>query len=532
MLKTLLKKQLFEFGRAFVYDEKNKKARSKVSSITFIVLYFVLIFGLLGGFFTYLSFSVCTPLSESGAGWLYYVMLGLIGTALGTFGSVFNTHATLYAAKDNDLLLSMPIPEKYIVISRLSSVYILGTVFSVVVTLPAVTVGFIRMKQSVLSVIGGILFIVTVSAIVLILSCVLGFFVAKISAKLKNKSFITVLASLIFFAAYYLIYFKANDVIKGIVANASSISEKIKISAYPLYFFGKMGTGDLLSIAVCVASAVGLAVFTCFVIARSFRKTVTAPASQARLKGHANDIKQGSVGFALFRKEFKRFTSSPNYMLNCALGVVFILASGIVFIVKGRIISDFITFSMELDGTYVSLAFLCILCIAASMNDTAAAAVSLEGKSIWILQSLPVFAKDVLKAKLLVQLAVTCPPLLVGSVCAVIAAGGSVATAVMLIIFPQCFAFTAACFDLFVNLKSPNLNWTNEIVPIKQSLGIMIAMFGGFIYAAGFGLSSYFALMVMPVEAVFAVSCAVTLAIGIIIYRWICKKGALIFSTL
>ena len=95
MLKTLLKKQLFEFGRAFVYDEKKQKVRSKGSSIAFLVSYFVLIFGLLGGFFTYMAFSICTPLSEVGADWLYYVMLGLIWTALGTFGSVFNTHATL-----------------------------------------------------------------------------------------------------------------------------------------------------------------------------------------------------------------------------------------------------------------------------------------------------------------------------------------------------------------------------------------------------------------------------------------------------
>ena len=28
----------------------------------------------------------------------------------------------------------------------------------------------------------------------------------------------------------------------------------------------------------------------------------------------------------------------------------------------------------------------------------------------------------------------------------------------------------------------PNLNWTSEITPIKQSLGVMIAMFGGFGY--------------------------------------------------
>ena len=34
----------------------------------------------------------------------------MIALALGIFGSVFNTFASLYQAKDNDLLLSLPIP--------------------------------------------------------------------------------------------------------------------------------------------------------------------------------------------------------------------------------------------------------------------------------------------------------------------------------------------------------------------------------------------------------------------------------------
>ena len=34
----------------------------------------------------------------------------MLAIVLGAFGSVFNTYSSLYLAKDNDLLLSMPIP--------------------------------------------------------------------------------------------------------------------------------------------------------------------------------------------------------------------------------------------------------------------------------------------------------------------------------------------------------------------------------------------------------------------------------------
>ncbi len=51
-----------------------------------------------------------------GYGWLYYALMGLLALAFGVFGSVFSTYAGLYQAKDNELLLSMPIPPRRILL--------------------------------------------------------------------------------------------------------------------------------------------------------------------------------------------------------------------------------------------------------------------------------------------------------------------------------------------------------------------------------------------------------------------------------
>ena len=66
--------------------------------------------GVLGGMFAMLAKILCAPLHAAGLGWLYFAMMGLIAVLLGAFGSVFTTYSTLYLAKDNDLLLSLPIP--------------------------------------------------------------------------------------------------------------------------------------------------------------------------------------------------------------------------------------------------------------------------------------------------------------------------------------------------------------------------------------------------------------------------------------
>lgn len=66
--------------------------------------------------------------------------MGLISVLLGAFGSVFNTYAGVYLPKDNDLLLSMPIPVSALVGARLAGVYLMGFLYSAVVILPAVLV--------------------------------------------------------------------------------------------------------------------------------------------------------------------------------------------------------------------------------------------------------------------------------------------------------------------------------------------------------------------------------------------------------
>ena len=160
--------------------------RSVASSVAFIVLYVLLMVGVLGGLFAYFAFSACGPMTESGAGWLYFAVFGLLAIAMGTFGSVFNTSAALYKAGDNDLLLSMPIPVGCIVASRLLSTYLLGLMYSGIVILPVSIVYMIVAGATVYSVLGTIVSLIIVSAVVLILSCVLGWVVAKISEKLKT----------------------------------------------------------------------------------------------------------------------------------------------------------------------------------------------------------------------------------------------------------------------------------------------------------------------------------------------------------
>ncbi len=559
MLKILLKKQFYEIFRSYFYDAKKNRARSKAGVIAYIILFIFVMAIFLGGMFTLISVSLCSVMTSAGVDWLYFAAMGLIAILLGAFGSVFNTYSGLYLSKDNDLLLSMPIPINAIITSRLMGVYLMGLMYSGVVMIPAAIVYLCMAKTSVLSVIGCILIVFLVSLFVMTLSCALGWVVAKISMKLKNKSFITVLISLLFIGGYYFFYFKAQTIMEKISENAVFYSSKIKGAAYPIYLFGRVGTGDPAAMAAVSAVILLLFAVIWLLISRSFIRIATSqgtPASRRALKqggavsagGMQSDtnsssnkvtgndklyrgIKQNSIYMTLLKKEFRRFTSSANYMLNCGLGTLLLPICGIAFIFKGR--EAFAFLGQEFGETGFLPALICAaVCVLASMNDMAAPSVSLEGKSLWIIRSLPVTSWQALCAKLHLQIIITVPAALICIFCTLFVYSYTPVQLILTWLVSLLYIVFTASFGLFVGLKLPVLNYTNEVTPIKQSLGVAIALFGSFIYAAllfvGFIAIGNRIGFVWYMSA-FAL---LTLALSVLLYIWLKRKGVKIFENL
>ena len=533
MLSVLLKKQMTEIFRGYFYDAKKNKSRSKAGTAAYLVLFVGVMVGLLGGMFTFLSLSICGALTAAGMDWLYFALMGLLAVLLGVFGSVFNTYSCLYLSKDNDILLSMPIPVNVIITSRLLSVYLMGLMYSLVVILPAVIVYWVTAPVSVGVIVGGLLLMLLISVFVLTLSCALGWVVAKISLKLKNKSFITVVISLAFIGGYYFFYFKAQTLIQDLVANAAAYGEKIKGSAYPIYLFGRVGSGDVFAMAV--VSAVILVLFGLMwaLISRSFLKIATSSGHTAKKVYKETAVKQKSIAAALLAKEFGRFTSSPNYMLNCGLGILLLPICGVMLIWQGSAVISVLNevFGERAGCTPVLLC--AAVCMLASMNDMVASSVSLEGKSLWLMQSLPVTPWQVLRGKLGMQMILTGIPVLFCTACIAFIYPFTPLELLLTVLVPMLYTLFSALFELFLGLKMPNLNWTSEITPIKQSAGVMIALFSGFGYTAllcaGFMLLNGWKLGFVGYMSTFG---AATLALCAMLYFWLKKRGCNLFAAL
>ena len=532
MLKVLLQKQLAEIFRTYFYNAKTNKARSRGATIAYLVGFALLMVGLLGGIFAYLSVSLCGALSAVGMDWLFFALMGLLAVFLGAFGSVFNTFSGLYLSRDNDLLLSMPIPVRSIMVSRLLTVFLMGLMYSGCVSIPAAIVYLATAGFSLGALVGAVMFVALIAVFVLVLSCLLGYGVARLSLKLKNKSFMTVVFALLFIAIYYFAYFKAGSFVSEIVANIALYGESLHAAAPLVFGIGRAFEGDLLSLLLVTLAVAALLALTWYVLSRSFLKIATATGKTGRKVYRESRAKKKSVFAAMLGKELGRFTGSANYMLNCGLSTLLLPIAGILLLVRGGAVAEVLGEVFGSGGS-VPVLLTAAVCLVCSMNDMAVPSVSLEGKSLWVSRSLPVDAWTALRAKCGMQLLLTVPGAVFAALCSAIVTRSDLLTGLLMVVFCAIFASFSAYLALYIGLHNVNLVWTNEISVIKQGVQILVALLAGWLLPVLFVLP-YMLLLNGDFNptAYLALASLLFAAAALVFRRWLRTKGVMRFESL
>ncbi|MBQ9010987.1 MAG: hypothetical protein IJ088_16895 [Clostridia bacterium] len=532
MLWVLLKKQMAEVFKSYFYDAKRNRMRSGWGITGFIAFYLLIMVGLLGGMFTALSKTLCPVLTGAGLGWLYFLLMNGMALGIGTFGSVFSACSGLYLAKDNDLLLSLPIPVRTILAARVLNVYLLGVMYAATVHIPAQIVYWTVAGLTLVRVICGLLLFLIVTALVLLLSLMLGWVAAKISPRLKNRSVITVLVSFLLIVAYYFFYFRASGLVQDILRNAAMYGERIKGAAAGLFLFGRIGEGDWAAAGIFTAVAGILFALVWTILSRSFVSIATAGVSAPKGQDAGKRVWQKPVFRALLDREFARFTSSPNYMLNCGLGILLLPAFGVLLLLRGRGICSALNDAFASQPGSPAVLIFAMLGLLSAMNSMAAPSVSLEGRSLWILKSLPVEPRQVLRAKVVMQLILSEFPMLISAICAGFIVPASLGVRALLCLVALVYVGFSALLGVAVGVSMPILTWTNEIVPIKQSGAVSIVLFGSWGFIAlvagtylGIGYRIGPALYLLLLGILLATASAFLL-------RWLDTKGSRRFAEL
>ncbi len=534
MWKALLKKQFMELLYFYFPKAKPGKKRGSGAVVGFAVLFiFVLIS--LGTSFYAAADVLASAMLPRGLSWLYFALIGSLSIFLGIFGGVFSTYAGLYLPRDNDLLLSLPIPPRRILLVRMVAIYVAGLVYSAVCWIPAL----IRYQLSAaggLSLLFSLLLIFVNALLVLVLSCLLGWVVAAISSRLRRKNVMTIILSLAFLAFYFFATSRMNQLLTGITRQIDALSGTVKARLWPLYQLGLAASGKALPMLCWSCLVIALFLATCALLSRSFLSLATAERGTKKAVYHAGRSKASTMDAALLRKEMKRFLGSPVYMLNCGLGIVFILAAAVFLLVKAGVVREtlvlFLSSAPRLVQALLPALGAMVVCVLGAMNPITAPSISLEGKSLWVLQSLPVPAGAVLRAKERLQLVLCFPPALVFCLALAFVLRFDLLTILLSLLIAALFIAVMADLGLMMNLLKPNFNWVSENTPVKQSLPVLICLFGGWLLAlACIGLCAGLG-SVLPVRLGMAAEAVLLGALLALLKRWLKTKGCRIFEEL
>lgn len=533
MLKTLIKKQYMECFRAYFVNRKTGKPRSKGGIVGMFVMFAVIMLFLFAMFFG-MSILLGEQLFEMKMEWLYYVLMGTVAILLGTFGSVFNTYSTLYLSKDNELLLSMPIPPSKILFTRMTLVYGLSLLYSGCVWIPACICGWILSGVTAVMVVYQILLIFLIALFVSVVTCILGWLVALVATRVKNKSFAVMAASLVFFGGYYYVCFHMVDLIQKLLMNVEALGEGIRVWANVLYQLGQAAAGSTSSMLIFTGVTLGLFGLCYSILSRTFLRIAIKSQGSAKRTGKVS-VKTSGLSAALLKRELRRFISSPTYMLNSGLGLVLLPLLVVYALIRRdamQNIIDVVVSTVPFASAVLPMVIVILVGFLVGMNAISTPSVSLEGKTLWILHTLPVSGRQVLRAKLELHVLLNLVPMLLAVVVLGWCMGLQAATIALCCLLFVMLNWFFGAFGLVMGVLRPNLQWTNETMVIKQSLNVFIAVILAFLVPLAVAFGCYLTRNILGTDGYFAAAAALFGVISIALTRWLDTAGAKRFEML
>lgn len=493
-----------------------KISKGKVALFAFLYCYVGVV---LCSMMAFLFHTLVLPYHIAGLDWLYFAMAGLVSLVAAVFGTAFSTQNELYAAKDNDLLLSMPIKPGDILLSRMLFLLIMN--FAMVGLILATAAVIYLMEIGTMG-IGLLMLILSAGAMTLLslaIACLLGWVMHLLTGKM-NKSLSYALFTIIFFAVYFGLYSQADTILTAMANNGAAIALSLQSWVWIIYAMGQGCAGNLGLgvIFLLICGAVFALVYR--LLSKTFLSAATTSYSVKRKKLNITDAKTSSVTMALVAKEMKLFVGTPIYLMNMGLGLVFT----VILAVAGIVFRSKILEALGDDFSAFAPLFPMVICAALmylnAMSCVSTPAVSLEGKSIWILKSLPVSSKQILQSKLLFHVLMTVPVTAIAGLVLGVSFGCGAAGTMLCILVPSLTCLLSGLMGLFFGSLWARLDWINEAYPCKQSISVMVVLFTMMLLPVAFA-GLYFGLLLFLSPVVFLSLCAVMLALMCMLFYWL-----------
>jgi len=470
------------------------------------------------------SYSVLIAMSLAPMGQLYLLpaMMTLAVSLLTFMSAMARARTALFSASDFDMLMSLPLSRGTVVAARLVSFYAFELLLALAVLIPC---GVVYAIYAAPAWTFYVLFVLCLPLVPLIPAAVggaLGTLVAAIFARSRLRNLFNTVMLMALVIGLFALSMTAPLWMNDLGGAASSLMGGVGV-IYPVALWfaeGVAGINPLALLYFVLLSLAAAAVFG-FFANLSFKRLASLLTSSYRAGSYQlRELQAGSQLWAMYKKEWRRYTASSLYVMNTMFGNIILLLGAVFLAFWGR---DMVLGAAEQFGLTASLgpALALLMGWFSGLGVTTTASISLEGKTLWIAKQLPVPARTWLLSKMLVSFTVSMPATVLSAGLLAFGLGLSAVDTLLVLLVPLCSIYAFSVFGLWLNIKNPKFDWKHETEVVKQGTPILIIALGSMLV---FGLLAA-AIFLLPAGAVLFGWSLLSLVLALLTWMYLTRNG-------
>lgn len=429
-----------------------------------------------------LSFYVCSisyELIYMNAGHFVPAVLSCLVSLIVFFFTMVKAGPVLFDQSAYEKQAALPVSASAIIISRFLSMYFTDMLLGIFIMLPGMAVYGVMEKPPFTFYLYGLIGSLFLPLLPLTAASVIGALIAGISSRWKRKNLVTIVLTLVLVCAFLISSFRTYEIEESQLEEMlQQISLTLEIqlqSAYPpaLWLSKALVYGQLHFLLLFLAVSLGS--FLLFLGAlRPFYGKICSllGVNEAKRDYKMKELRARSVLASMVERELFRYFSSPIYVTNTLIGELMMVITAAAILIMGKEAIDNL---LGISGI-AEKALPILLGMMPAMMPTTACSISLEGKQWWLMQTLPVTKKDILRSKIGMNLLIAAPFYLVSELLLLIALKPAGLNILYLLLVPAVYILFSACAGIAVNLKFPVFDWESEVKVVKQSTAGFLAV--------------------------------------------------------
>ncbi len=466
---------LFHINELRHTKDLKKKRRFILLGIVWLILALMILFYMALLSFSYIKIGLADVLPM-----YFYTVASMIIL----FFSLFKAGDMMFSMKSYEIQASWPVSVSAIVAGRFALMYTTNLLFSLFVMLPGMGIYGWVMRPAVSFYIYGVFGLLFLPVLPLCIALIAGAVIRAIGSRMKHKgvgiALLTLIFALIPVAASMLLSRNAESMDMAELENmAFFVTETLKKIYPPAWIYGNgVVKGEFAGIlGLCAGSTV---LFIGFVfILRKYFMDICSLLNSASAKNNykLENQRQNPVLKALWQRELRRYFTSSTYISNTMIGYIFmvLVSAALLFYAPERLEA-----MLGIPGL-VKRVWPLALGFMPAMMPTTSSSISMEGKNLWRLQSLPLSDKKIYDAKILLNLSLAAPFYILAVILSMIALRPGLINGLFIICVPAVYILFSAVAGLSINMALPLLQWESEVQVVKQSGAAFISMLTAFI---------------------------------------------------